>query len=157
MMAGWLDKINRALDDLHTVASVANGSASPGGNATGTGGSNIPAYPLEASATVVLNSSGNGTAKITPGQPDPGGGVGVGRNSGLTWDISAVAVNVAPLPGNSVPVNQAQCSAYLSYGIQSAGPADFQSSASTGSTGATDSLSATIRPGDWITAVWTGG
>ena len=118
----------------------------------------IQPYQLtDETATVILDGSGNGTATITPGAPSPGGGVGVGRNSGLTWDVIGVAVNVAPLTGHTEPVNQARCSVYLSYGIQSATQADFQGSTATGSTGDTDTLTATIRPGDWITAVWTGG
>jgi hypothetical protein len=116
-----------------------------------------PFQLTDETVSVTLNGSGNGQAVITPGAPSPGGGVGVGRNSGLTWDVIGVAVSVAPLAGHSAPVNQAQCSVYLSYGIQSATPNDFQGQTATGSTGDTDTLTATLKPGDWITAVWSGG
>lgn len=112
----------------------------------------IQPYQLtDETATVILDGSGNGSAAITPGAPSPGGGVGVGRNSGLTWDVVGVAVSV------SSANNQAQCSAYVSYGIQSQTPYDFQGQTATGSTGDTDTLTATLKPGDWITAVWKGG
>ena len=112
----------------------------------------IASYQLtDETATVTLDGSGNGQVSITPGAPSPGGGVGVGRNSGLTWDVVGVAVSVA------TSENQAQCSVYLSYGILDYSSASFQGQTATGSTGDTDTLTATIRPGDWITAVWTGG
>lgn len=118
----------------------------------------LASYPLSGvTVSVILDSNGNGSAYLSPGQPDPGGGVGVGRNSGLTWDTTGVAVSVAPLAGNTAPVNQAECSAFLSYGVQSATAGDFVGQTATGSTGDTCSLPANIKPGDWITAVWTGG
>lgn len=116
-----------------------------------------PYQLTDETVSVTLDSNGNGTATITPGAPSPGGGVGVGRNSGLSWDVIGVAVSVAPLPGNPAPINNARCSTYLSYGIQSATSNDFQGTTATGSTGDTDTLTANIRPGDWITAKWVGG
>ena len=118
----------------------------------------VQPYQLtDETATVILDGSGDGETMITPGAPSPGGGVGVGRNSGLTWDVVGVAVSVAPLAGHTQPVNQAQCSVYVSYGIQSATAYDFQGQTATGSSGDTDTLTATLKPGDWITAKWTGG
>lgn len=110
------------------------------------------AYNLDEYATVTLNGSGGGTARISPGQAGaPGSGVGAGRNSGLLWNVDAVSVNVA------TAVAQAQASLYVSYGIQSNGPNDFQGQTPTGSTGDTCTLGVTVRPGDWITVIWTGG
>jgi hypothetical protein len=109
-------------------------------------------YPLNENATVILNGSGNGTARISPGQPGaPGSGVGAGRNSGLLWNVSGIGVSVA------TNVKEAQASAYISYGIQSAGPDDFQGQTQTGSTGDTCTVNATLRPGDWVSVTWAGG
>ena len=102
-------------------------------------------------ATVVLDGSGNGTARITPGAPSPGGGVGVGRNSGLSWDVTGIAVSVST---NNL---EATASAYVSYGVQSATQDDFVGSTVTGSSGDTCTVSSQLRPGDWITVVWKGG
>jgi hypothetical protein len=107
--------------------------------------------PLSENASVVLDGSGNGTARISPGQAgSPGCGVGASRYSGLTWDVTGVYVSVAT---NAAEAN-ATC--YVSYGIQSVNPADGQGTTITGSTGDTCSLSATLRPGDWVTVKWTG-
>ena len=110
-----------------------------------------PYQLTDETASVILDGSGNGQVSITPGAPSKGGGVGVGRNSGLTWDVTGVAVSV------TTQVKESQCSVYLSYGILDASSASFQGQTATGSTGDTDTLTATIRPGDWITAKWTGG
>jgi len=107
---------------------------------------------LNENVTVTLDGSGNGTARISPGQPGaPGSGVGASRNSGLKWDVSGVAVSVATKVSESV----AKC--FISYGIQSATPLDFQGQTQTGSTGDTCTVSASLRPGDWVTVTWTGG
>jgi hypothetical protein len=112
----------------------------------------LTAFPLaDETASVTLNGSGNGQVSITPGQPARGGGVGSGRNSGLSWSVTAVAVSVA------TNVSEASCSVYVSYGIQAATQNEFQGQTATGSTGDTDTVTATLRPGDWITAVWSGG
>lgn len=111
-----------------------------------------PTQPLHETAHVTLNGSGNGTARISPGQPgSPGSGVGAQRNSGLLWNVTGIAVSVA------TNTKEAQASAYISYGIQSATPDDFQGQTQTGSTGDTCTVNATLRPGDWITVTWTGG
>lgn len=109
-------------------------------------------YPLNENITVILNSAGNGIARISPGQPGaPGSGVGAARNSGLLWQLEGIAVSVA------TNVIEAQASAYVSYGIQSNGQADLQGQTQQGSTGDTCSVTAVLRPGDWVTVVWTGG
>ena len=109
-------------------------------------------YDLNENFTCTLNGSGNGTARISPGQPgSPGSGVGASRNSGLLWNIEGVAVSVA------TNVLESKASAYVSYGIQSAGAADLQGTTQLGSTGDTCTCTATLRPGDWITVTWTGG
>lgn len=116
-------------------------------------------YPLVGETrSTVLNGSGNGQVTWTPGAPGaPGSGVGYSRMSGYTVDVIAVSVAVAIAPGNSQIINQASAAVYVSYGVQSAGPQDFQGQTVTGSSGDTDTLTATLRPGDWITVKWTGG
>ena len=109
-------------------------------------------YQLNENASVTLDGSGNGTARISPGQPGaPGSGVGAGRNSGLTWDLAGVAVSVA------TNVSESEAACYISYGIQSNGPQDFQGQTQQGSTGDTCTVTASLRPGDWVTVKWTGG
>jgi hypothetical protein len=109
-------------------------------------------YQLDENFTVTLNGSGNGTARITPGQAGaPGSGVGASRNSGLTWSLDGVYVSVATNTAES----EATC--YITYGIQTFGPANGQGTTQQGSTGDTCSCNATLRPGDWITIVWVGG
>jgi len=109
-------------------------------------------FPLNENVQVTLDGSGNGTARISPGQAgSPGSGVGAGRNSGLTWDLAGIAVSVA------TNVRESQASAYVSYGVQSSGPADFQGQTQQGSTGDTCTVTATLRPGDWATVKWTDG
>jgi hypothetical protein len=111
-----------------------------------------PNNDLNESASVVLDGSGNGTARISPGQPGaPGSGVGASRNSGLRWNVSGVAVSVLTHVAEAV----AKC--FISYGIQSSTPADFQGQTQTGSTGDTCTVNATLRPGDWVTVTWAGG
>ena len=107
---------------------------------------------LNEPVSVKLDGSGNGTARISPGQAGaPGSGVGAGRNSGLLWQVPGIAVSVA------TNVAEAQAKAYISYGIQSATANDLQGQTPTGSTGDTCTVNATLRPGDWVTVVWAGG
>jgi hypothetical protein len=109
-------------------------------------------YPLSEQVTIVLNGSGNGTAKISPGQPGaPGSGVGAGRNSGLVWNVTGIFVGVA------TNVAEAQAVAYISYGILSQTKGDAQGQTQTGSTGDTCTVNASLRPGDWVSVNWTGG
>jgi hypothetical protein len=116
-------------------------------------------YPLIGeTASVVLNGAGAGTARWTPGAAgSPGSGVGAARYGGYSVSVAGVAVAVAPAPGNPAIILEAQCSVYLSWGIQSATANDFQSQTIRGSHGDTDSINQTLKPQDWITAVWTGG
>jgi hypothetical protein len=107
---------------------------------------------LNENVSVILDGSGNGSARISPGQPGaPGSGVGASRNSGLRWNVAGVAVSVATHVSESV----AEC--LISYGIQSATQLDFQGQTQTGSSGDTCTVSASLRPGDWITVTWAGG
>src|SRR5712691_4433709 len=48
-------------------------------------------------ASVTLDGSGNGTARITPGQAGPGriSGGGASRSSGLSWDVIGIAISVS--------------------------------------------------------------
>jgi hypothetical protein len=140
------------------------GQRYPAGNMVRPQSAQGPAgYALEGEgATVTLNGSGNGTARWSPGQPPSGaasGGIGIGRTSGYTADVTAVAVSVAPAPGNPVIILEAQASLFVSFGIQSATPSDFQGQTVSGSHGDTCTLTgnAPLRPGDWITVTWSGG
>jgi hypothetical protein len=89
-------------------------------------------------ATVVLNASGNGTAKVGP----------TGQNE--VWAPMTAAVSVA------TQVNQATC--YI-YAGDSAIPANFVDATLMGSTGdSTARVGAVVlRLGQFIWAVWTGG
>jgi hypothetical protein len=112
----------------------------------------VASYPLNESVSVTLDGGGNGRARISPGQAGaPGSGVGAGRNSGLSWDLQGVYVSVA---SNTL---EAEATCYVSYGVQSNGPADGQGTTIQGSTGDTCSITASLRPGDWVTIVWAGG
>jgi hypothetical protein len=109
-------------------------------------------YDLNEQVTVILDGSGNGTARISPGQPaSPGSGVGAGRNSGLLWSLSGVSVQAA------TNILEAVANCYISYGIQSSGPQDLQGTSQQGSTGDTCTVTAQLRPGDWVTVKWAGG
>jgi hypothetical protein len=113
-------------------------------------------YSLNDSVAVTLNGSGNGTARWTPGQSTGNvanaGGAQPGRNSGYSAAVTGVGVSVA------TNVAEAQASCYVSFGIQSNGPNDFQGQTQTGSTGDTCTINTgNLRPGDWITVVWKGG
>jgi len=110
------------------------------------------AYPIPDQVQVKLDGSGNGTARISPGQAgSPGSGVGASRNSGLLWNVTGVGVSV------STNTSEAQCSVYISYGVLSSTSSDFLGQTSTGSTGDTCNVNTTLKPGDWITVKWTGG
>lgn len=109
-------------------------------------------YPLNESVTVRLDGSGNGTARITPGQAAaPGSGVSASRYSGLVWNVTGVSASAVKT------ANEAQASCYISYGVQSATAGDFQGQTQTGSTGDTCTVNAELRPGDWITVRWLAG
>jgi hypothetical protein len=150
---GLFDGVRQLASDINTIARGYGGTP-PGpapGQIAGSSSGKLSAYPLIESVSVVLDGSGNGTARITPGQPAHGGGVGAGRNSGLSWDISGTYV--------SVSTNTAEASAvtYISYGIQSTSPTDGVGQTEQGSTGDTGSFTGRLVPGDWITTIWTGG
>jgi hypothetical protein len=150
-----LNQVARFARNVNTVVEqMANATPRPGSSGYGQQGSPAPVQPytLSENFTVTLNGSGNGTARISPGQPGaPGSGVGAGRNSGLLWNVDGVAVSVATNTAES------NANAFVSYGIMSAGPPDLQGNTQQGSTGDTCTFSASLRPGDWITVTWTGG
>jgi len=103
---------------------------------------------------VTLDGSGNGTARWTPGMRATGasaGGASPGRNSGFKAAITSINVKT------STNTLEASAKSFVSYGIQSNSDSDFIGQTQLGSTGDTCSFSATLRPGDWITTVWTGG
>lgn len=106
------------------------------------------AADLNENASVVLNGSGNGTAQLSPHGT---------RYSGYQWRPINLYVSVAPAPGNSAVLNNAKATAYVSYGVQSNTPNDAIGSTINGSLGDTCGMSQTVKPGDWITVVWTGG
>jgi hypothetical protein len=152
---GFLDSLKTFAQDVHTIAQAQGNPSSRGGpmqpsNSSG-GSGGISPYPINDSATVILDSNGNGKATLTPGQVSPGGGVGVARNSGYSWDVTGTYVNV------STDVNQATAVTYISYGIQSTNAEDAVGNTALGSTGDTGTFNAHLLPGDWITTIWTGG
>jgi hypothetical protein len=156
-MMGLFDSVKQFVSDVQQATNnLANTPPSPAGFAGSQSGPS-PYQLADETVSVTLDGSGNGTARITPGQPASGGGVGASRNSGLTWDVTGCAVSVQPLAGHTAPVNEAQASTFISMGIQANGPNEFQGQTQTGSTGDTCSLAQTLRPGDWITTIWTGG
>lgn len=92
---------------------------------------------LSASASVVLDSEGNGQAQLGPTLP------------GTSWQVGTIAVSV------TTNVNEAQCNVYL--GLQPI-PASLIGATSTGSTGDSDDLGGqNVWPGQQIIATWTGG
>jgi hypothetical protein len=97
---------------------------------------------LDENVSVVLNSSGNGTATLSPYGS---------RYSGYSWQPVNLYVSVA------TAVNQASATAYVSYGVQSATPRDAIGTTAYGSTGDTCGMTQNLKPGDWITVKWTGG
>lgn len=111
----------------------------------------IQPYQITETVSVKLDSSGNGKASITPGQPSPAGGVGAGRNSGMSWDVVGTAVSV------STNTAEAAAKTYISYGQLSQTSVDFVGQTINGSTGDSGTFTAHLRPGDWVTTVWTGG
>ena len=109
-------------------------------------GPNNPTFGSTYSGTV--NTPGWGIVKLSP--------YGT-RYSGYTWQPSMLYVSVAPAPGNSGVVNEAQAIAYVSYGVYSAQPTDAIGQTQTGSTGDTCGMTQTLKPNDWLTVFWSGG
>lgn len=93
--------------------------------------------PLTATASVTLNASGNGTIEFGPSRS---------RDS---WRIDSVSVNV------STRVKEAQCKIYAGLGAMQSTFVDSTFTASSGDT--TDAVNKTIRAGEKLTAVLTGG
>jgi hypothetical protein len=147
---GFLNRLTQALDDLHQVA-----QGHPAQPSQQSSYPKLAPYQITGEfASVVLDGSGNGTARISPGQPAAGnraGGGGIPRNSGYSWNVDAISVSVST---NSL---EAVASAYVSYGIQSSSPSELVGSTVTGSTGDTCVIGAQLRPGDWISVAWKGG
>lgn len=98
--------------------------------------------PLDQPVQVRLDGNGNGIARITP----PGA-----RMGGTIWNVSNVYISAA------TAITDAQCTLFFSRGIQSATPFDALGQTATGSSGDTFSNGFDARPGDWITAQWSGG
>lgn len=97
---------------------------------------------LNESASIVLDGSGNGTARLTPAGT---------RYSGYKWQPQMCYVSV------STHALEARATTYVSYGIQSATPSDAIGSTFTGSSGDTCTMSQNLKPGDWVITKWTGG
>lgn len=117
----------------------------------------VQSYPLDDSVRVTLDGSGNGNARWTPGLTASGvanaGGASPGRNSGFNVTVTGVSAKV------STNIAEAEASTYVSYGTQKFNPVDdFQGQTQTGSTGDTCTINTgALRPGDWVTTVWSGG
>jgi hypothetical protein len=99
-------------------------------------------YPLDTTAFVTLDGSGNGKLTLGPAKVRE------------HWQINTVSVN-AQTPGQTAPTNDAVCAVYLGT-LSLVG--QFLTQTATGSTGDTAQLSGQdIQPGYRIVAVWTGG
>jgi hypothetical protein len=96
---------------------------------------------LDDTAFVVLNGSGNGTAKIGP------------LTARETWYPEQASVKVSFAGAN--PTNEAICKIYKGDG---ATDNNFKDGTFTGSSGdATDKISGKMQQNNFIFAVWTGG
>jgi hypothetical protein len=93
---------------------------------------------MHESASVVLNASGNGTAKVGP------------LSSREVWSPANVHVGV------TTNVNEATCSIFVGL---NASPNEFRDTTFSGSTGdSSDRVDADeVHCGSYILAVWTGG
>lgn len=95
----------------------------------------MPTYPLDANATVTLNGSGNGSASVGP-------------SSAQMWTVSYTTVSTvsqaAPLPTCQIYTGNANS------------PITLLDSTFTGNGDSTDAP-ATLYPGFYVWAVWTGG
>lgn len=91
---------------------------------------------LNASASVVLNAQGNGTASCGPALP------------GVSWQPTSIAVSA------STNNSEAQCNVYLGLSAQAG---SLLGATSTGSTGDSTDCSQTVWPGQSLIAVWAGG
>lgn len=92
--------------------------------------------PLSESQPVILDGSGNGTARLGPA-------------FGETWSPSTVSVKV------STAVSEAQCRIYLGSDTSDSNFVDGTLSGSTGDS--TDRVTGPFRLPNYIFAVWTGG
>jgi hypothetical protein len=99
----------------------------------------MTAVQLRESAVVVLNGSGNGTAKVGP------------LTARETWHPDNAHVSANPNP-----VNEAQCSIYIG---DSPIASNFRDATFTGSSGdSSDRINADmIKSGQYVFAVWSGG
>jgi hypothetical protein len=89
-------------------------------------------------ATVTLNGSGNGTARVGP----------IGARE--VWS----PLNASVRTNESTITNEAQCAIYV--GPDASQP-NFKGLTFTGSSGDATDLSGTVKIGNFIWAVWTGG
>jgi hypothetical protein len=92
--------------------------------------------PLNAKAYATLDANGNGEASTGPQSP------------GERWDGINAAVSVA------TNANEATCSLYAG---AAATPGYLQGATTWGSTGNSGPISASVRVGGNVFAVWTGG
>ena len=144
-MSGFLNDLRQAVSNLAQMNQGGYGSA-PAGSSNSQ--PNTITADLNESVSVTLDSNGNGTAKLSP--------YGT-RYSGYQWQPQTCYVSVGPVAPATAPVNEAQATTYVSYGVYSAEPTDAIGTTATGSTGDTCTMSQNVKPGDWITTVWTGG
>lgn len=100
-----------------------------------------PTGEVDEQVTITLNGSGNGTAQITP--PGP--------RTAPNWSVTNVFVSVAT---NTL---ESTAQLYVSRGIKSATAFDARGQTATGSSGDQYAVGFNLRPGDWLTVVWTGG
>lgn len=102
---------------------------------TTTRGTSMPSQPLDTSAKVTLNGSGNGTARIGP-------------KVGQHWTLGNIAVSVS---SNTL---EPTCKIYL----RAIDPGNFVDGTFSGSQDSTDSANGLrLGPGQEVIAVWSGG
>jgi hypothetical protein len=93
--------------------------------------------PLQSSASVVLNGSGDGTVTLGPSSP------------GVVWYPATVAVQVA--------TNVSEATGYLYVGVAEA-PGNLIGTTQTASTGDSDDLPGyPVYPGTFLIFSWSGG
>lgn len=98
---------------------------------------------LNATASVTLDSSGGGTAKVGP------------ASAGETWQPQVASVVVSPVPPAATVANSPVCKVYVGADV---GDTTFIDGTWTGEQDSTDNVRASsIRQGQYVFAVWTGG
>lgn len=98
---------------------------------------------LSASVQVVLDASGNGTAKVGP------------LGHGEVWSPQVASVHVTPKPPATTITNSPICKVYVGSSVTDS---TFVDGTFTGEQDSTDNVRGTsVRIGQFVWGVWTGG